>query len=288
MSRSMSSPRHCRIIKAPGWKDLQDNIREQWGNTYLNRRRFPKQLYGADVTDSSGLELRPSTSDPITSPPDVQVSFPTALDSSPFSGHLLPAEPVRIHERPGSTLLAVHADGSLRSCYGIPPPSGHHLATSYPRRTTSEAVPGLAFQPVAPLHSIPSVPFAQAEGTQMTSELPTKEVRPFRAGQAETGCTVWYWTSAPYMLQQPPPFSALLSAGDLFIHTDMRNGSVQTWLRQANMWTPAHAGANHPAVKDRYLWPRSNGEPSWITGQTMKGYRSKLRREEFESLRLTG
>ncbi len=31
MSRSMSSPRHCRIIKAPGWKDLQDNIREQWG-----------------------------------------------------------------------------------------------------------------------------------------------------------------------------------------------------------------------------------------------------------------
>lgn len=112
-----------------------------------------------------------------------------------------------------------------------------------------------------------------------------KDVRPFRAGNGNSGFTVWYHTSVARKMSAPPAFQEALVPGAVFLLRHPNQGISQAWVRQLdNVWAAVDLrGAEeiqHPSIHDRVLVIRSDGWPSWIRRQSLRTYHCKSRRDE--------
>ena len=77
--------------------------------------------------------------------------------------------------------------------------------------------------------------------------------------------------------------------GDLYLHHDRMTGNLQLWISTAQghwsnipieyvqKYLPDRivAGVSHPKFNDRLLKLRANGEPSWVTRQTLATLKSR-------------
>lgn len=93
-----------------------------------------------------------------------------------------------------------------------------------------------------------------------------KHQRPFTSGPK--GYTIWYTTASSQPLSSPPA-SLPVTAGILYIHTNLSKDTKQIWLCNINRsWVDITAvdNAKHPSITDRILLLRSDGIPSWLTG----------------------
>ena len=55
-------------------------------------------------------------------------------------------------------------------------------------------------------------------------------------------------------------------------------------MQRDNVWGTAKENMPHPTQKDRVLWLRAGGEPSWVTAHTYRTYLSKSKRDEAKAL----
>lgn len=97
------------------------------------------------------------------------------------------------------------------------------------------------------------------------------------SGNDTSKYTLWYQSSGPYTLTSPLPMNDQLEIGTIFIHTDTRTSVMSAWVRmQGEKWQAVDADTEdfaHPTLRDRFLWVRTGGDPSWITHATLKSYR---------------
>lgn len=112
-----------------------------------------------------------------------------------------------------------------------------------------------------------------------------KDIRPFRAGNVNSGSTVWYYTSTTRKMSTPPAFPEDLVPGAVFLLRHPTQGISHAWVRQQDdTWAAVDlSGAEeiqHPAIRERVLVVRSDGWPSWITRQSLRTYHCKFRRDE--------
>ncbi|RPD56990.1 hypothetical protein L227DRAFT_565726 [Lentinus tigrinus ALCF2SS1-6] len=102
-----------------------------------------------------------------------------------------------------------------------------------------------------------------------------RDSRYFKDGK---GATVWYRTSGPYSVCQPPS-SLPTSVDELYIHRDERNSRSKCWVVNAEgCWVAVHVGDMQPSSPLRRLIFQRNGDPSWVTRKTYNVYRSRWRR----------
>lgn len=110
-------------------------------------------------------------------------------------------------------------------------------------------------------------------------DAPIKVVQRFRRGVPDDNeATIIYQTSSPASLQTPPVVEEDTAPGAVFQHCNTVMKTLQTWIHfGSNDWRLAQEGMAHPTLDDRFLWWRNNGNPSWITSETLRGYVSKRR-----------
>jgi len=118
---------------------------------------------------------------------------------------------------------------------------------------------------------------ALSQHPHLDASLPEKEDRLFNTAD---GRTQWYKTSGAYHLSFPPSMPDVV-VGDLYLHHDTHNRSLQMWVLSKNLeWTIAKVGHRHPSIPGRVLWLRNNGdEPSWILKHTWVTYEGRRRKE---------
>jgi len=106
------------------------------------------------------------------------------------------------------------------------------------------------------------------------------------------GETVWYESSDNVPLAHPDATTSP-NIGDLYLHHDRMTGSFQLWLstlqghwgsvpiEYIKKYLPDRivAGVSHPKFNDRLLKLRANGEPSWVTRQTLATLKSRKKGE---------
>ena len=102
------------------------------------------------------------------------------------------------------------------------------------------------------------------------------------------GETVWYESADNIPLVQPDP-AICADAGDLYLHKDRTTGNLQIWIATVEgNWSSIPieyhqkylpdrivVGVLHPKFIDRLLKLRANGEPSWVTRQTLATLKSR-------------
>lgn len=103
-----------------------------------------------------------------------------------------------------------------------------------------------------------------------------RDFKDFRGG---SGKTVWYRTRGRYAMCYPP--SSLRAAVDeLYVHLDERTSRSKYWVvNQAGLWVPVHVGDRQPSDPERRLSISRTGDPSWVTKETSKVYRSRHRKD---------
>ena len=139
---------------------------------------------------------------------------------------------------------------------------------------TSISSPPAASGPTSGPQSIGEPPAS----TLPPAPVPVKHQRPFVSGPK--GSTVWYTTASTKALSSPPA-SLPVTAGILYIHTDVTRGTNQVWLCNINCkWTDVTIMENvkHPSITDRILLLRSDGIPSWLTGANYAAIQSRKER----------
>jgi hypothetical protein len=96
------------------------------------------------------------------------------------------------------------------------------------------------------------------------------------------GETVWYESSDSMALVQPDA-TIYPNVGDLYLHKDRTTDNLQLWIstvegrwdkvtveyNQKYLPDRVVVGVSHPKFNDRQLKLRTNGEPSWVTRQTL-------------------
>ncbi|KAI0715180.1 hypothetical protein C8Q76DRAFT_795962 [Earliella scabrosa] len=96
--------------------------------------------------------------------------------------------------------------------------------------------------------------------------------------------TVWFSSRGDDLLEAPVAIpTAQLHTGDLFLHTAV-GSRKQIWMRSADQWTPVEPHQPHPYLAGYVLNILSNGEPSWVTMDTVRTYMSRLKKRERERL----
>ena len=95
--------------------------------------------------------------------------------------------------------------------------------------------------------------------------------------------TTWYSSSANDLLDHPVPLaSTRLNQGDLYVHTATGNRR-QVWLWTADgRWMTVQLHHPHPYLKGYVLNILSNGEPSWVTSDTIRTYLSRIKKRARE------
>jgi hypothetical protein len=102
------------------------------------------------------------------------------------------------------------------------------------------------------------------------------------------GETVWYESSDSVPLAHPD-IAIFPNVGDLYLHRDRTTGNLQLWISTVQShWNSARIeyiqkylpdrivmGVSHPKFNDRLLKLRANGEPSWVTRQTLATLKSR-------------
>ncbi|OBZ70787.1 hypothetical protein A0H81_09431 [Grifola frondosa] len=88
---------------------------------------------------------------------------------------------------------------------------------------------------------------------------------------------VWYLSNGDSPLSVPP--TVLAQSGELFLHNYNHN-SRQIWIRTPSLdWTLIDEGYPHPDL-DEYVLHLSNGEPRWVTKETMRTYKGREKKRE--------
>lgn len=102
------------------------------------------------------------------------------------------------------------------------------------------------------------------------------------------GETVWYESSDSVPLAHPDA-TICPNIGDLYLHHDRTTGNLQLWISIVQgHWKSVPVGyvpkylpdrivmdISHPKFNDRLLKLRANGEPSWVTRQTLATLKSR-------------
>ena len=101
------------------------------------------------------------------------------------------------------------------------------------------------------------------------------------------GETVWYESSDSVPLKHPDA-AICPDAGDLYLHYDRTTGNLQLWIstiqghwnsvpvRYIQKYLPDRiVDVSHPKFTNRLLKLRANGEPSWVTRQTLATLKSR-------------
>lgn len=115
----------------------------------------------------------------------------------------------------------------------------------------------------------------------------TRHSRVFQSSNV-LGETVWYESSDSVPLICPDT-AILPHVGDLYLHKDRTTGNLQLWISTVEgLWNTVAIeydpryhpdrimnGVSHPKFNDRLLKLRTNGEPSWVTRQTLATLKSR-------------
>ena len=73
-----------------------------------------------------------------------------------------------------------------------------------------------------------------------------------------------------------------LNPGDLYVHT-ATGDRRQIWLRTADgRWSAVQLHHPHPYLSGYVLNVLSNGEPSWVTAETIRTYASRVKKRARE------
>ena len=102
------------------------------------------------------------------------------------------------------------------------------------------------------------------------------------------GETVWYGSSDIAPLVHPDA-TITPDVGDLYLHQDRSSSSLQLWISDnQGHWNSVAVefnrsylpdrivmGVSHPRFNNRLLKLRANGEPSWVTRQTLATPKSR-------------
>jgi hypothetical protein len=108
-----------------------------------------------------------------------------------------------------------------------------------------------------------------------------RQARMFQSSNTP-GETVWYESSDSMALVQPDA-TIYPNVGDLYLHKDRTTDNLQLWIstvegrwdkvtveyNQKYLPDRVVVGVSHPKFNDRQLKLRTNGEPSWVTRQTL-------------------
>ncbi|RPD78039.1 hypothetical protein L226DRAFT_569003 [Lentinus tigrinus ALCF2SS1-7] len=166
------------------------------------------------------------------------------------------------------------APATVQSSIGEGPMTGAHSSVREHMLSVSgfiedsHAADGMVF-----IYSSSSV--TELPQDDMTSWEDLRESRDYRYGK---GATVWYRTSGPYSVCQPPS-SLPASVDELYIHRDERNSRSKCWVvNTEGCWVAVLAGDKQPSNPLRRLSFQRNGDPSWVTRKTYSVYRSRWRR----------
>lgn len=94
--------------------------------------------------------------------------------------------------------------------------------------------------------------------------------------------TVWFSSRGEELLTVPTAVpSPQLRLGDLFVHVSTGNRK-QVWLWDAERWIPTELHHPHPYLRGYVLNILANGEPSWVTKDTIRTYMSRVKKRERE------
>lgn len=94
--------------------------------------------------------------------------------------------------------------------------------------------------------------------------------------------TFWFASSANQLLDVPPTLS-LAKAGDLYVHTSDQ-GVKQAWLYTAALtWLSVELLHPHPHLRGYVLNFLKNGEPSWVTKDTVRTYKGRMEKKVREA-----
>lgn len=94
--------------------------------------------------------------------------------------------------------------------------------------------------------------------------------------------TVWFSSRGDQLLTIPIAVpSSQLRLGDLFVHVATGNRK-QVWLWNADRWVPIELHDPHPYLRGYVLNVLANGEPSWVTKDTIRTYIGRIKKRERE------
>ncbi len=89
--------------------------------------------------------------------------------------------------------------------------------------------------------------------------------------------TVWYYSTAPMYLLEPPATPKTL-VGNLYVHT-AANDDRQIWLyTSAARWEKVQRRHRHPYLNGYVLHLLSNGEPRWVKRETVVKYDAEAKK----------
>lgn len=212
---------------------------------------LPQEPHGS----SSPLELR------------TQVGMTSHEPSQPPPTHpvtALPAAPERLYPSIAEPAVQIchHREGTGSATV---PPTRSPEPPQYPAVAVVEASAPPVAGPSAPVLesspvTFPGCPTAEYIESEADLLVPIdweryRESRGIRGG----GQTVWYRTSGPFAIVQPP---ASLSANtdDIYIHRDVGTSRVKIWvLNCTHIWVPARAGDPQPSNNSRRLSVSKSG-----------------------------
>ena len=114
-----------------------------------------------------------------------------------------------------------------------------------------------------------------------------KHTRSFQSSNTP-GETAWYESSDNSPLVHPDA-AIYPNIGDLYLHKDRMTGNFRLWIstieghwnnipiEYSQRYLPDQIlmGVSHPKFNDRLLKLRANGEPSWVTRQTLATLKSR-------------
>lgn len=124
-----------------------------------------------------------------------------------------------------------------------------------------------------------------------TTKAYSRHARMFQSSNTP-GETVWYESSDNVPLAHPDA-TICPNVGDLYLHRDRTTGNLQLWIstlqghwsgmpiEYIQKYLPDRIviGVSHPKFNDRLLKLRANGEPSWVTRQTLATLKSRKKGE---------
>lgn len=90
---------------------------------------------------------------------------------------------------------------------------------------------------------------------------------------------MWFSSTSRDLLSTPPDVP-VARFGDLYIHT-CTDGAKQAWVYGANgRWESVETCDAHPFLRGYVLNLCANGEPSWVTKDTMRTYKGRTKKRD--------
>ncbi|KAI0323604.1 hypothetical protein GY45DRAFT_1376197 [Cubamyces sp. BRFM 1775] len=256
----------------------------------IKRTPFPAYLLASDegrpLTSSSVilrhrhlrqqqrvLQVIPAGDTPAAKPTR-GVSVPVEDDSSQPSsaGPSASTTPV---DNPSAAPVAVPTHSSQRGlCAPLSTPthanaqaSSLNIASSV--ENTAAQSPSLAVDP----------PTCESTGKATNNGLHV--VRHERGIRSRGEKTIWFASSSRHLLPTPPKLP-LARVGDLYVHS-CTDGAKQAWIFENAAWLSIDLGHPHPYLKGYRLNFCANGEPSWVTKDTIRTYRGRAKKRDGKS-----